>query len=154
MKPLIVLITAFLLSLLIIKIFSGGFDYALAGNIAMSVMLLFTSVGHFLYTKGMVMMMPDFIPYKKEIVYATGVIEIAAAIGLLLPGLRYLTSVLLVIFFVLILSANINAAVKKVDYQKGTRNGPGLSYLWFRVPLQIFFILWVLYFGAGWPDTQ
>jgi hypothetical protein len=35
------------------------------------------------------------------------------------------------------------------DYQKGTRDGSGTNYLWFRIPLQIVFILWVYYFGLG-----
>jgi hypothetical protein len=30
----------------------------------------------------------------------------------------------------MILPANINAAINKVDYQKGTADGKGLSYLW------------------------
>jgi uncharacterized membrane protein len=65
----------------------------------------------------------------------------------MLPSLRYVTSVLLIIFFICILPANINAAIKKIDYEKGTYDGKGINYLWFRVPLQVFFILWVWYFG-------
>jgi hypothetical protein len=45
------------------------------------------------------------------------------------------------------LSANINAAIHKVDYEKATYEGPGISYLWFRIPLQLLFIAWVAYFG-------
>jgi hypothetical protein len=43
---------------------------------------------------------------------------------------------------VVVLSANINAASKGVNYQKGTFDGDGRGYLWFRVPLQILFIAW------------
>ena len=32
-------------------------------------------------------------------------------------------------------------------YQNGTYTGNGINYLWFRIPLQIFFILWVYYFN-------
>ena len=145
----IVLIIVFILSIVTSKIISGEFDFILSGNIAMSCMLLFTAVGHFIYTKGMILMMPDFLPLKKEIVLLTGFIEIIAAIGLLIHGFRYITSILLIIFFILILSANINAAIKKVDFQKATMDGPGTNYLWFRVPLQLFFIVWVIYFGLG-----
>ena len=31
---------------------------------------------------------------------------------------------------------------QQLDYQKATYDGNGLTYLWFRVPLQILFILW------------
>jgi len=113
----------------------------------MSIMLLFTAIGHFAYSTGMSMMLPRIIPFKKEIVYLTGFIEIAAAIGLLIPQLRHITSILLIIFFIAILPANIHAAINKVDYQKGTNEGNDEKYLWFRIPLQLFFIGWVWYFG-------
>ncbi len=147
MKPLIVLIAAFLISLLGLKLIFGDWDHLLAGNIGMAAMLLFTAIGHFAFTKGMILMLPDFVPFKKEVVYLTGVIEAAAAVGLMIYSLRVITAILLIVFFVLILPANIYSALKSVDYQKGTNEGPGVSYLWFRVPLQLFFIAWVVYFG-------
>jgi uncharacterized membrane protein len=147
MKPLFVLIGAFLLTAVITKAIAGQWDWMLAGNAAMSAMLLFTAIGHFAFTKGMTMMLPDFVPFRKALVYLTGVIEVAAAVGLLIPGLRHLTAILLIVFFVLILPANIHAAIKKVDYQKGTYEGSGPGYLWFRIPLQILFIGWVWYFS-------
>jgi uncharacterized membrane protein len=104
MKPLIVLLFTYLISLLATRMITGDYNFLLSGNIAMSVMLLFTAIGHFKYTKGMTLMMPAFIPYKKELVYFTGLVEIAAAIGLLISDLRHLTSVLLIIFFILIFS--------------------------------------------------
>lgn len=142
MKPLIVLLAVFIVSLLTTKFVRGNFEFALSGRIAMSVMLLFTAIGHFVFTKGMSMMLPDFIPYKTEVVYLTGIIEIAGAIGLFIPNFRILTAWLLIAFFILILPANIYAALKHIDYQKGTFDGNGLTYLWFRVPLQILFIIW------------
>lgn len=143
MKPLIILLAVFAVSLLMTKFVRGNFEFALSGRVAMSVMLAFTAVAHFAFTKGMTMMLPDFIPFKTETVYSTGIIEIAAAIGLFIPNCRMFTAWLLIAFFILILPANIYAAIKNIDYQKGTTDGNGLSYLWFRVPLQILFIIWV-----------
>src|SRR5690606_5924244 len=142
MKPLIVLLSVFVISLLATKFVHKNFEFALSGRIAMSVMLLFTAIGHFAFTEGMTMMLPDFIPFKTEVVYLTGIIEIAAAIGLFIPKLKIVTAWLLIVFFILILPANIYAAIKQIDYQKATFDGNGLSYLWFRVPLQILFIGW------------
>jgi uncharacterized membrane protein len=150
MKPLIVLLIAFLIALVVMLLLNGIINWPLSGNIAMSVMLLFTAIGHFVFTKGMTLMVPPFIPFKKMMVYLTGFIEIRAAIGLLIPSLQILTSLLLIVFFVLMLPCNIYAAVKKVDYKKGNYNGPGLSYLWLRVPLQALFIVWV-YFCNLYP---
>src|SRR5690606_37901243 len=111
----------------------------LAGRIAMSAMLVFTAVGHFAFNKGMAMMLPDFFPYKTGIVYMTGLFEVVLAIGLLLPHYRTVTGWTLIVFLLLVLPANIYAAVHQLDYQKATFDGPGLRYLWFRIPLQALF---------------
>jgi uncharacterized membrane protein len=142
MKPLIILIAFFVISLVTIKFVRGMYDFSLSGRIALSMMLLFTAAGHFAFTQGMSMMIPTFMPYKSQLVYLTGVIEIAAAICLQIPSLRINTAWWLIVFFILVLPANIYAAFKHIDYQKGTYEGSGLSYLWFRVPLQILFIVW------------
>lgn len=143
MKPLYVLLIVFGLTVLGIKIFLQQYDLALSARIAMTAMLLFTAIGHFVFPKGMAMMIPVFIPFKLLVVYITGIFEIVASIGLLVPGYKILTGWLLILFFILILPANISAAVKHIDYQKGTTDGNGLNYLWFRIPLQILFIGWV-----------
>lgn len=143
MKPLIVLILTFFTALVAIKLLKGIYAYALAARIAMAGMLFFTAVGHFVFTEGMALMLPAFIPHKQVIVLLSGVIEITAAIGLLVPGLRAITGWLLIIFFILILPANIYAAMHRVDFQTPSLEGPGPDYLWFRVPLQFFFIAWV-----------
>lgn len=147
MKPLIVLLSVFAISVIAIKILYGIYDFSLSGRIAMSAMLVFTAIGHFVYTRGMAMMLPDVIPWKTTVVYLTGIIEIVAAAGLLIPRFSIITGWLLITFFIIILPANINAAVKLVDYQKGTFEGKGLNYLWFRIPLQILFIVWT-YFAS------
>ena len=147
MIPLIVLITVFIVSLFAIKIFTGKYKLSLSGRIAMSVMLVFTAIAHFAYTEGMAMMLPEFIPYKNFIVYFTGIVELAAAIGLLLPKYKKLTARLLIIFFVLILPANMYATMHQVNYQTGSYDGKGLNYLWLRIPVQIFYILWTWFFA-------
>lgn len=142
MKPLVVLFITLAIGLLVTKL-TGNYNPTLSAQIAMAVMLAFTAIGHFKFTHGMTMMIPAFIPFKKELVYLTGFIEITAAIGLLVPATRTVVAWLLIVFFIVLLPANINAAVKHIDLEKGTFNGPGPKYLWFRVPLQILFIGWV-----------
>ena len=142
MKPLIILLLSFTISLFVIKLIKKEYDFALSARIAMSIMLVFTAIGHFAFTKGMSMMIPEFIPFKENVVYITGIFEILLAIGLQIPKLRLVSGWILVIFFLLILPANINASIHKVNYQNGTFDGNGLLYLWFRIPLQILFIIW------------
>lgn len=143
MKPLILLIVVFLVAALVIRLATPATDFALAARIAMAAMLLFTAMGHFMFTKGMTMMLPASIPFKTAIVYVTGILEIVGAVGLLIPSVRTGVACALIVFFILLLPANIYAAILHIDYEKGTYAGKGLSYLWFRVPLQILFIAWV-----------
>ncbi|SEI95321.1 Uncharacterized membrane protein [Dyadobacter koreensis] len=148
MIVLIVLFAAFTTSLAIQRIISGDWQMIESGNIAMFVMLLFTAFGHFKFSKGMEKMLPKFSPMKKEIIFITGIFEILCGIALLFPDRRYTSGILLILFFILILPANIKAAIDRLDYQKGTYDGNSTNYLWFRVPMQIFLILWVWYFSV------
>lgn len=143
MKPLLVLITASTIAAFILKLTGGTFDLPRSARIGISVILVFTAMGHFMFTDGMALMIPGFIPFKKELVYLTAIIEIVGAIGLHIPVFRIITAWLLILFFVLILPANIKAAMDQLDYQNATFDGYGIAYLWFRVPLQILFIAWV-----------
>ena len=151
MKPLFVLLAMFGLLAGGTYFLHGSANYVFAGNGAMAAMLLFTGVAHFAFTKGMMQMLPDFLPAKKAWILATGVLEIAAAVGLLFPAFRWHTAWLLIAFFVLILPGNIIAAQRHLNYQTGTLDGPGLRYLWFRIPLQLFFIAWTWYFALSLP---
>lgn len=148
MKPLIVLLAVFGVSCLASFIAGHPADYYFCGRLAMGVMLLFAATAHFKFNTGMVMMMPAFVPYKKAVVYITGYMEILAAIGLLINQVRYPVAWFVIIFLVLLLPANIHAAQNKVDLEKADHCGKGINYLWFRVPLQLFFIAWVYYFGV------
>jgi uncharacterized membrane protein len=114
------------------------------GRCALAVMLLFTGTSHFYKQQEMVAMMPAILPYKLEIVFFTGMIEIVGAIGLLTRRFVILTSFALILFFIAVLPANIIGAQKRIALG-GMENGP--VYLYFRIPLQLLFILWTYYFG-------
>ena len=127
-------------------IFSGAIDFELSGQIALGATMVITGLFHFVWTKGMILMMPDFMPFKKFLVYLTGVFEIMVAPGLLLPQTKTITAVLLIVFLMFILPANIDATRKKVNLRKGDFTGPGLEYLKIRIPIQLFFIAWTYWF--------
>ena len=147
MKPLFVLTGTLILSCLLFYVLTHDAHLFLSGRIAMCVMLLFTSIAHFVFYKGMMMMLPQFVPFKKMAIYLTGIIEMLGGVCLLIPKIQYVAALLLIVFFILLLPANIIAAYKKVDIENATYNGNGLTYLWFRVPLQVLFIAWVWYFA-------
>ena len=145
---LVILLFVFALTLLLGKFFlKFSISVAQAGQVAMCAMLLFTGTSHFYLTSSMVLMMPDFLPAKLELVYVTGLMEIVLGLGLLFQKTRKTSSVILILFLIAVVPANVVAAIKHVNIQAADFTGPGLSYLWFRIPLQLLFIGWVYVFG-------
>lgn len=148
MKLLTILFATFILALLGTKLFQGDWNFLFSGNLGMAIFIIFTGLAHFKFQKGMAMMIPDFIPGKLFWVYFTGIIEIAAGIGLMIPSIRELTAVLLLIFYVLVFIANIQSSKKKINIFKGDYTGPGMGYLYKeRIPMQVILIAWTWYFG-------
>ena len=84
-----------------IKLLRNEFDLALAARIGMASMLVFTAIGHIVYTQGMTLMLPTFIPYKESLVYLTGLLEVGMAVGLLIPKFAKLAGWSLLIFLLL-----------------------------------------------------
>jgi len=148
MKLLTILFVTFVLALAGTKIFQGDWNFLFSGNLGMAVFIIFTGLSHFKFQKGMAMMIPEFIPAKLFWVYFTGILEIAAGIGLMIPSIRELTAVLLIIFYVLVFIANINSSKKNINIFKADLTGPGMDYLYKeRIPMQIILIVWTWYFG-------
>lgn len=133
MATLIVLFVSYLV-LALLKVEKG-----LRGRISLAVLLIFTGTAHFYKTQQMAMMLPDYLSYKSEIIYMTGVLELLGAIGILIPRVRRLAGICLILMFVGFLPANVHAAFKYVEFG-GHAYGP--RYLLFRIPLQLFFIWW------------
>ncbi len=146
MTPLIFLLGSFVLFLLANKfLLKNRFSLSFIGRTALAIMLIVTGTAHFTSTDLLIATMPDVMPMKREIVYLTGVLELLAVVGLLIGSTSKLTAVILIIFFLGILPANIVGSLKEVPLG-GMENGA--AYLYFRIPLQIFFILWAYYFGV------
>lgn len=153
MKPLIVLVSVFALSMLFSYAFHQREDLYFSGRLALCVMLLFTSIAHFVFIKGMILMVPPFIPnpLKKLIILITGIIEIAGAAGIMIYETRVTAGYLLVIFLIAMLPANVYATQRRVNMEEGDFSGPGIYYLIFRIPMQLFLIVWTYYFAIIHP---
>ncbi len=144
MKPLIVLLSSFGLAWLALTLLKRP-HVKLAARIGMCAMLCFTAIGHFLFPEGMAMMLPEFLPFRELLIYLSGVFEFLLGIGLVLPKYSKTSGVVAIAFFLLILPVNIYASMHNINYQTGELDGPGLAYLWFRIPLQFVFIGWVYF---------
>lgn len=141
MAPLITLLITFTISLLWLKARGYRDPGIRSARIALGAMLVLTGTAHFASTEAMVQMLPPVLPFPLVLVYATGILELLAAVLLFQrlarpsPWLGWAIAV----FFVALLPANIYSAVAEVGL-----GGHGPSYLWFRVPLQMLFIGWAL----------
>ena len=145
MIPLIVLITVFAVIFIADKfILKNRLGLSYCGRIALAFMLIVTGIAHFTNTPVMIEMMPEMVPFKTEVVYITGILELVAAGFLISKNYSIITSYALIIFFIAIIPANIVGSMKRLALG-GMENG--ISYLYFRIPLQIFFIAWTYYFG-------
>jgi uncharacterized membrane protein len=145
MSTAIILIFSFLSSLAVNKyLLHGKYSTGQVGRLALAVMLGFTGASHFIKTDEMVQMIPAFLPYKTGLVYASGLLEILAGLGLIFQRSAILTSFVLIAFFVAVLPANIIGSFKRVELG-GMEVGP--IYLFVRIPVQILFIWWAYYFG-------
>lgn len=145
MAPLIILVFSFLIFFSVNLLFlKNKLNFSFMGRSAMAIMLIFTALAHFNQTEYMIEMLPDFIPYKKETIYITGILEFLAAMGLFINKTVKITSYLLILFYLSILPANIIGSIKQVNLGGMVA---GVPYLFFRIPLQILFIIWIYYFG-------
>ena len=154
MKPIVILISVFIIGLLLKALLSDNkITYSHLGRIALSIMLLFTGSAHFYFTNGMSNMLPTLIPYRSTIVLFSGFLEIALAIGLLSRKWYKVSGKVLIAFFILALPINIYGAIYNIHPLTGTPGGPGLRYLFVRIPIQLSYILWT-YFFTIYPNQK
>jgi len=85
-------------------------------------------------------MLPPWVSYRTEIIYATGILEFLGATGVWIPRLRKFTGWCLILMLLCLLPANIYSALRKIPF--GGHEG-GLAYLIFRIPVQLFLIWWI-----------
>jgi uncharacterized membrane protein len=87
---------------------------------------------------------PGWVPSPRTVVLATGVCEIAGAIGLALPRLRAIAGIMLALYAVGVFPANIQHAVRDLS------TGTGLGW-WYHAPrlfAQPLIVWWALVAGS------
>jgi uncharacterized membrane protein len=88
---------------------------------------------HFVKPEPFERIVPRALPRKKELVYASGVAELACAAGLLHPRTRRAAGVVSTAFLVAVFPANVQMAMDL--NQKGSRTARAIAFA--RLPLQI-----------------
>ena len=79
-------------------------------RIVMSAFFAAGFVLHLLATDKLVAITPDWVPYPREVVLITGMIEFAGAVALLVPKLRRATGIALAIYVIAVWPANFKHA--------------------------------------------
>jgi len=106
--------------------------------------LLVSGIVHFTGTAMMATMIPPFFPYRTQLVLVSGALELAGAVGLLLPAFTRLASACLAVFMIAIFPANVYAAGQYV----GGLHMPSVPV---RLAMQIIYIVLLLMAGWGLP---
>ena len=104
---------------------------------------VFAGVMHFVIPDTYEAIVPRALPRRREIVYASGVAEIAGGAGVLHPRTRRLASWWSVATLVAVFPANVNMALNADRYKVPG----GAAALWLRLPIQVLFVLWALAAG-------
>jgi len=139
---------AFMLTLLLLPYWGlawTALSEALRGRIGVALVFSFTGIGHFIKTAEMAQMLPAWVPGRIPLIYGTGILELIAAVTILLPQTYRPTGLALCLFLLLILPSNIYAAYQRIDFG-GHAEGP--VYLLLRLPLQLFLIGWIWWFAV------
>jgi uncharacterized membrane protein len=146
MAPLIILVISFILlrgvGLLGVRRLSSWRE---AGLYAVAIMFLFTGSTHFTGIKyDYAAMLPEPFSGNLGMIYLTGVLQIAGAVGLLVPRTRRLAGICLALLLVAMFPGNVYAALNEIEFR-----GEPPTPLWLRAPIQLFFIGMVL-----WTSTK
>lgn len=151
MAPLFILVISFLLlrgvGFLGVRRLSSWREASL---IAVVIMFLFTGATHFSGMKHeYVAMLPVQFSDNLGIIYLTGALQIAGAIGLLISRTRRLAGICLVLLLLAMFPGNVYAAVNEVPFR-----GEPPTPLWLRTPIQLFFIGMVWWTSVWKPRGQ
>ena len=105
---------------------------------------------HIVSPGGFLAIMPGWVPFPEQVIFLTGVAEIAGAIGLMTKRFRYAAGIGLALYALCVWPANINHAVNNIAIGG---NALGWGYHGPRLLLQPVVIWWALWTGGvtDWP---
>lgn len=120
----------------------GALASAHRSPVPVAAFFVFAGVMHFLRPGFYLRIMPPSLPWHRELVYASGVAEIAGGIGVLVPALRPAARWGLIALLVAVFPANVYSTVHPEAV--GLESATARTLLWLRLPLQAAFIAWVV----------
>jgi uncharacterized membrane protein len=111
---------------------------------------LAAGAAHLLAPAGFLLITPDWVPYPRQVIFWTGIAEIAGALALFHPRLRRWAGAGLALYAVCVFPANVKHALESVPVG-GTQLGWG--YHGPRLAFQPVIVWWALFAGGlvTWP---
>ena len=108
---------------------------------------VFAGVMHFVAPLTYERIVPPYVPRHREIVYASGVAEIAGGLATMHPATRRAGSLWSIATLIAVFPANLHMALNAERFEKGVPGGA--PALWARLPVQALFIAWA-YAAGDW----
>jgi uncharacterized membrane protein len=109
----------------------------------LAVAYFIAGIAHLRSPAGFLAITPAWVPYPATVVALTGIAEIAGAVGLLIPKLRYAAAIGLAAYAVCVFPANINHALNAIPLGGVTLgweyHAPRLAFQ----PVLVWLALWV-----------
>lgn len=102
-------------------------------------LFIFSGIMHFVIPDSYAGIVPPWLPYRLQIVYLSGLLEIAGGIGVLIPSLRKAAGIGLVALLIAVFPANIQMLANAISAGESTFY---ITLLFLRLPLQPLMIVW------------
>lgn len=114
-------------------------DWRTAARLGLAVMFVFTGATHFGNLKhDFAAMVPPPLTGQLWVIYLTGLLEIAGAVGLLVRRMQRLSGVCLFLLLLALFPANVYAAIHGVHFRGAPPTGS-----WLRAAIQVVFLVTV-----------
>src|SRR5262245_10357707 len=112
---------------------------------------LFAGIMHFVKPRFYEAIMPPYLPRHRELVYASGVAEMAGGLALMHPSTRRAGSLISIATLLAIWPANIQMAIDAEKYEDKVPGGRAALYG--RLPIQLLLAAWA-YSAGEWGTPR
>ena len=111
----------------------------------MAAFYVFAGVMHFVRPDVYLPMMPPYLPWPGQLVFLSGVAEVALGLAILVPRLRPVAAWGIILLLIAVFPANIHIALNNVPLF-GNPEGAGI-WNWVRLPMQGVLALWAWWYA-------
>lgn len=141
-----------MLFLIVLVIATGGVALTARGQpfrfharLGLAIAMAFAGAAHLVMPEPFVQHLPEWVPERQAIIYASGIVEIVLGMALVRPqGWRQVAGLALAAYLVAVFPANVYVAVEAVEVD----GQPGGVYPWLRLPFQALFV-WLAVWSTG-----